>query len=225
MYDRVGLHAGPVAFGAVMETAPVMGALRKDRLDVSAGASMQGSGKLDFGNEIRADQPILTSARLVLRPLLDSDAALLALYTGDKRVAEGTRSIPHPLPAGATEAFIRHAQSTAREEDVWALDGSVAGYDSVMGLLSLKPLDRKQSQIGFWVAPAFWNAGFASEAVRTIIENNPHQSRTLFAEVFQDNPASAQVLMNAGFDYLGEAEARSVARGAVVPTWTYIRRM
>jgi len=33
------------------------------------------------------------------------------------------------------------------------------------------------------------------------------------------------VLTNAGFDYLGDAEAYSVARRANVPTWTYIRRM
>lgn len=174
---------------------------------------------------IAADQPILTSARLILRPLQPSDAGLLALYTGDKRVAEGTRSIPHPLPPGATEQFIARTLSDKREEDVWVLDGSGVGSSTVLGLLSLKPLDRAQSQIGFWVAPAFWNAGFASEAVRTVIKANPHQARTLFAEVFQDNAASAHVLTNAGFDYLGDAEAFSVARRATVPTWTYIRQM
>ena len=174
---------------------------------------------------IDAYQPVLTTARLVLRPLTCADAGLLSLYTGDKRIAEGTRSIPHPLPPEATEEFIVRSTATDRDEDVWVLDGSVSGTSEVMGLLSLKPLDRQQSQIGFWVAPAFWNAGFASEAVRAVIQNNPHKSRTLFAEVFQDNPASAQVLTNAGFDYLGDAEAFSVARGVVVPTWTYIRRM
>lgn len=172
-----------------------------------------------------ADQPILTSERLVLRPLQKSDAALLGMYSGDKRVAEGTRSIPHPLPPGATEQFIERALSAKRDEDVWVMDGSATGSAPVLGLVSLKPLDRQQSQIGFWVAPAFWNAGYASEALRCIIAANPHKSRTLFAEVFQDNTASAHVLTNAAFDYLGDAEAYSVARRAAVPTWTYIRRM
>lgn len=176
-------------------------------------------------SRITADQPILRSARLVLRPLQMADAGLLALYTGDKRVAEGTRSIPHPLPPGATEQFIERALAPDRTEDVWVLDGSPSQSSSVLGLLSLKHLDRQQSQIGFWVAPAFWNAGFASEAVRCVIDANPHKARTLFAEVFQDNAASAHVLTNAGFDYLGDAEAYSVARKANVPTWTYIRRM
>ncbi len=176
-------------------------------------------------SNITADQPILTSARLILRPLQPSDAGPLMLHTADRRVAEGTRSIPHPLPPGATEQFIDRAMSPDRDEDVWVLDGSGVGSSSVLGLLSLKHLDRAQSQIGYWVAPAFWNAGFASEAVRAIIKANPHDARTLFAEVFQDNAASAHVLTNAGFDYLGDAEAYSVARRATVPTWTYIRRM
>ncbi|MGY6703967.1 GNAT family N-acetyltransferase [Roseinatronobacter sp.] len=175
--------------------------------------------------QILADQPILTSERLVLRPLQKSDSALLAMHSGDRRVAEGTRSIPHPLPPGATEQFIERALSAKRDEDVWVMDGSATGSAHVLGLLSLKPLDRQQSQIGFWVAPAFWNAGYASEALRCVIKANPHQSRTLFAEVFQDNTASAHVLTNAAFDYLGDAEAFSVARRATVPTWTYIRRM
>lgn len=169
--------------------------------------------------------PVLTAARLVLRPMQPSDEALLELYASDRRVAEGTRSIPHPLPPGATAQFIARATSPQREEDVWVMDGAEQDRASVIGLLSLKPLDRQQSQIGFWVAPAFWNAGYASEAVACIIKANPHKARTLFAEVFQDNAASAHVLTHAGFDYLGDAEAYSVARRASVPTWTYIRRM
>jgi RimJ/RimL family protein N-acetyltransferase len=167
----------------------------------------------------------LTSERLTLRPIGPQDRALLALYIRDRRVAEGTRSIPHPAPEGTALAFLDRAKSPARDRDVWAMDGSPMGSASLVGVVSLKPLDRGQSQIGYWVAPAFWNTGLASEAVRTIIAANPHRSRTLFAEVFQDNPVSARVLTNAGFEYIGEAEAFSVARGCTVPTWTYLRRM
>jgi RimJ/RimL family protein N-acetyltransferase len=169
--------------------------------------------------------PTLTSERLTLRPLGLQDRPLLALYIRDRRVAEGTRSIPHPAPDGTALAFIERAALPVRDRDVWALDGSPMGSAALVGVVSLKPLDRAQSQIGYWVAPAFWNTGLASEAVRTLINANPHESRTLFAEVFQDNPVSARILTNAGFEYIGDAEAFSVARGCAVPTWTYLRRM
>ena len=97
-------------------------------------------------------------------------------------------------------------------------------------MISLKRMDeekfnRDQSEIGYWVAPAFWNTGFASEAVRALVTANPQKNRTIFAEVFQDNPGSARVLTNAGFQYLGDAETFSVARNSRVPTWTYIRKL
>lgn len=172
----------------------------------------------------------IAAGRFVLRPVRKSDAGLFAMYAGDKRVAEATRSIPHPLPPGAAEAFVTRAMRSVGDEDVWVMDGSSLGLAEVLGVISLKRMDetkwdRGQSEVGYWVAPAFWNTGFASEAVRALIAANPQKNRTIFAEVFQDNPGSARVLTNAGFQYLGDAETFSVARNARVPTWTYIRKL
>ena len=175
--------------------------------------------------ETVTDQPVIEAERLTLRPPRRSDLGLLGLYASDKRVACMTRAIPHPLPPGATEAFLRRAQAAGRSEDFWVIDGARAGMPEVTGLISLERMDRGQDQVSYWVAPAFWNGGVASEAVRALIEANPHRACAVFAEVFQDNPGSARVLTNCGFDYLGDAEAFCVARGATVSTWTYSRKM
>jgi RimJ/RimL family protein N-acetyltransferase len=172
-----------------------------------------------------AVQAVIPAERFVLRPLRRSDAGLIAMYTADRRLAEGTRSIPHPLPPGATEAYIARALGDRRVEDVWVIDGAERGLAEVLGIVSLSHMEREQSEIKYWVAPAFWNTGYASEAVAAMVAANPHKARTLFAEVFQDNPGSARVLTNCGFEYLGDAEAFSVARNAIVPTWTYIRKI
>lgn len=176
-------------------------------------------------SEVIPAQPVIETARLTLRPLRRSDAGLIALYTADRRVAEGTRAIPHPLPPGATEAYIDRALSPNRDEDVWALDGSAHGLAEVLGVVSLTRIDPGQSEVGYWIGPGFWNTGLASEAVAAIVAANPHAARTLFAEVFQDNPGSARVLTHCGFDYLGDAESWSVARGTRVPTWTYVKKI
>lgn len=166
-------------------------------------------------------QDTITADRFVLRPCRKSDAGLIAMYASDDRVARGTRAMPHPLPPGSVEAMIERATHAERTEDVWVIDGSAQGHAEALGLISLERMDRAQSEIFYWIAPAFWNTGFATEAVRTLIAANPHKSDRIFAEVFQDNPGSARVLTNCGFDYLGDAEAFSVARAATVPTWTY----
>ncbi len=170
-------------------------------------------------------QPVIETERLTLRPLRRSDAGLIDMHAGDARVARMTTSIPHPLPPGATEALLARASDPKRVEDIWALDGSANGHSELIGLIGLERLDRNQSEIGYWVAPAFWNTGFATEAVGGLIEANPHGDTHVFGTVFQDNPGSARVLMLCGFDYLGDAEAFCVARDALVPTWTYSRKL
>lgn len=176
-------------------------------------------------SEVSLSQPEIATERFVLRPLRPSDAGLLAHYTSDKRVAEGTRSIPHPLPSGAAEAFVKRAMEPDRDEDVWAIDGSANQLAELLGVVSLTRLEDQRSELGFWVGAGFWNTGFATEAVDAMVKANPHHAKTLFAEAFQDSPGSARVLTNCGFNYLGDAESWSVARNALVPTWTYLRKV
>ncbi|MFC3169808.1 MULTISPECIES: GNAT family N-acetyltransferase [Paracoccus] len=176
-------------------------------------------------SEAALNQPVIATERFVLRPLRPSDAGMIAHYTADKRVAEGTRAIPHPLPPRASEAFVARALSADRTEDVWAIDGSANRLAELLGVVSLTRMEGDQSELGFWIGAGFWNTGFATEAVDALVRANPHKARTLFAEAFQDNPGSARVLTNCGFVYLGDAESWSVARNARVPTWTYLRKM
>lgn len=167
----------------------------------------------------------ITAERMVLRPLRRSDEGLLTLYAGDERVARNTRSIPHPLPPGASASFIDTALSADRTKEIWAMDGSVSGLGELLGVIALERLTEERSEVGYWVAPAFWNTGFATEALVALLDANPQKVRTVFAEVFQTNTVSAHVLTNAGFDYIGDAEAFSVAQGRLVQTWTYLKSL
>ncbi|MBK0328486.1 GNAT family N-acetyltransferase [Rhodobacteraceae bacterium F11138] len=171
------------------------------------------------------NQPVIETERFDLRPLRRSDKGLIEMCSGDERVARMTPSIPHPLPPGTVEAFIARAMSPDREEDVWAMDGTKSGGAEVMGVISLQRMDRNQSEVAYWVAPIYWNTGLASDAVEVLVAANPLKNDTMFASVFQDNPASARVLIHCGFEYLGDAESFSVARDATVPTWTYSRKL
>lgn len=171
------------------------------------------------------DQPVVETERFDLRPVRRSDIGLLEHYAGDMRVAQMTPTIPHPLPPGVVEAMIDRAAASDRDEDVWVIDATKVGGAEVMGAITLKRMDRKQSEVGYWVAPLFWNTGLASEAVEALVAANPMQNATIFASVFQDNPASARVLTNCGFEYIGDAEVYCVSRAAKVPTWTYLKKL
>ena len=167
----------------------------------------------------------ITGGRVLLRLLRDSDTPLIARFASDERVALMTTTIPFPLPEGAAEDFVARARAADRVEDVWAIDAGPSGGAEFTGLISLKYLDRGQSEVGYWVAPDCWNRGYASAALNALLEANPHANSSVVACVFQDNPASARVLTGAGFLCLGEAEAFSLARGRHVPTWTYLKTL
>lgn len=171
------------------------------------------------------NQPVIETERFDLRPLRRSDKGLIELFGSDERVARMTTSIPHPLPPGVVDALITRAMASERDEDIWAMDGLKSGGSEVMGLISLVKMDRNQSEVGYWVAPIYWNTGLASEAVQALVRANPLENATMFASVFQDNPASARVLIHCGFEYLGDAESYCVARDTTVPTWTYSRKL
>jgi RimJ/RimL family protein N-acetyltransferase len=170
-------------------------------------------------------QPVISSPRFDLRPLVMSDAALVARYANDRRIAQMTTSIPFPLSREAADEFVNRACAHDRDEDIWAIDASKTGDSALMGIISLKYLDRDQSEVGYWVAPEFWNQGYASAALTCLLAANPHANRSVVACVFQDNPSSTHVLDSNGFACLGEAEAFSLSRGAHVPTWTYLKTL
>lgn len=171
------------------------------------------------------NQPVIETERFDLRPLRRSDMGLIEHYAGDERVARMTTSIAHPLAPGSIEAFVTRSMADNRDEDVWVMDATKDGGPELIGVISLKRLDRNQSEVGYWVAPIYWNTGIASMAVEALVNANPLENAAMFASVFQDNPASARVLTHCGFQYLGDAESYSVARDANVPTWTYSKKL
>jgi RimJ/RimL family protein N-acetyltransferase len=168
-------------------------------------------------------QPEIATPRLRLRPLRHADAALIGLYASDPRVARMTARIPHPYPPGLAEAFVARTLSPAAAETVWALDAG--GGNGLIGTIGLRRRDG-EAEIGYWVAPAFWNAGYASEAVEALVAHAAAQGLSaLAADVFQDNLASARVLARAGFVSTGPGETHSLARGGMVPTFRYRREL
>jgi RimJ/RimL family protein N-acetyltransferase len=164
----------------------------------------------------------ISTPRLRLRGLRPRDAALIALHASDARVASMTAVIPHPYPPGLAESFVERARSPEARDRVWALDAGDEGENGLIGLISLRPCDGAEAEIGYWVAPAFWGTGYAGEAVAGVAGwAAAHGLRALVAQVFQDNPASIRVLTRAGFAYEGEAETHSLARGGLVPSFRY----
>jgi len=157
----------------------------------------------------------IRTERLLLRPLRASDAGPIALYASDLRVARMTASIPHPFPPGAAEAYIERTLGGRRGEDVWAIDATPAEGAELVGVMGYKP---GPVEIGFWIGPPHWNAGYATEAVQALVAHlfEAKGLARLEATVFADNGASAALLTKAGWREVGQGSQFSAARGVPV---------
>ena len=162
--------------------------------------------------------PILKTRRLTLRPLRDSDAGLIALYVSDIRISQNLAVVPHPYPPGAAEAFIERSLRSDSDEIVWAIDLN----DELIGVISIHPTLGGRGNIGYWLAPQLWGAGYTPEALEAVVKFARDMGLVgLDANVHQDNPGSARVLIKEGFEYCGDTDSHSVARGGNVRSWSY----
>lgn len=161
---------------------------------------------------------IIKTERLTLRPLLDSDAANIALFVGDKRVAMNLAVVPHPYPQGAAESYIAYSRTPETREIIWGMDKDGA----LIGMISISSKEGGTGTIGYWLAPQLWGGGLMSESLGAVLDYARKAGfKNLQASVHQGNEASAKVLMKCGFSYLGEAETHSIPRGGMVAAWEY----
>ena len=128
-------------------------------------------------------QPTFYKKRLILRPTKIKFRACWAICKLYSRLC------PHSLPPGATKAFIEQVQNPVGTEDVWVLDGSASDFAEVLGVIGFKRLGRRQSELGYGLAPAYWGVGLVREAVGALIGANPQSSKTFFCGgIFKKTP-------------------------------------
>jgi RimJ/RimL family protein N-acetyltransferase len=143
--------------------------------------------------------PVLETERLVLRAPRLADAKAIARFASDRRVAENTARIPHPYHLDDAEQFIAGANRRQGEATF-----AIVLKGEVIGMCGVEPRDGS-AEIGYWAGAPYWNHGFATEAVRAVIDHafGELQHETLQAGARVSNPASRRVLEKCGFQWTG----------------------
>jgi RimJ/RimL family protein N-acetyltransferase len=162
--------------------------------------------------------PVLETGRLILRAPRLGDVKAIAALANDRRIAENTAQIPHPYQPTDAEDFIAAASIGNETSFLIALRGGHGG-SHVIGGCGLTQLDRHPPEIGYWLGVKFWGRGYATEAVRAVID---HAFTDLDCEALQSsarvtNPASRRVLEKCGFQWTGAGLCRVRALSSSVP--------
>jgi ribosomal-protein-alanine N-acetyltransferase len=161
--------------------------------------------------------PIRT-ARLVLRPLVDADAARIAELAGDWDIARMTARIPYPYSVDLAHQWIH---GLAQGEVV----RGIVHRGELIGVTGYLPDSEGSAEVGYWVGRPWWGHGFATEAAEAMIRHcfGSGKIARVTCSHFIDNPASQRVITKLGFRLLGPARAYCDARRRDVATLKYER--
>ena len=162
--------------------------------------------------------PVLETERLILRAPRLGDAKIVAALANDRRIAENTARIPHPYRRTDADDFILSANRGSETTFVVAQRNG-QGSPQVIGACGFTQIDRHPPEIGYWLGVKFWGKGYATEAVRAVID---HVFTDLDCEAIQSaarvtNPASRRVLEKCGFQWTGAGLLRIRAISSSAP--------
>jgi hypothetical protein len=111
--------------------------------------------------------PVLATERLILRAPCFEDARTIAALVNDRRIAENTLRIPHPYGLADAQSFITAAN--ASDGEIVFLIARRGG--DVIGGCGIARFGEEPPEIGYWLGVSFWGQGYATEAVRAVIDH------------------------------------------------------
>lgn len=160
--------------------------------------------------------PQLSTPRLLLRPLQDSDAEALFAVFSDPAVMRYWSTPPWPDPEHARQRIAGDAAGHAAGEHlalgiVRRADGQLIGRCT---LFDRWPSCRR-AQVGYGLAASAWGQGFAAEAVGALLDHGfaALDLNRVEADIDPGNAASARMLERLGFTREGLLRERWIVGG------------
>ncbi len=170
-------------------------------------------------------QPVLRTHRLLLRPLLESDWHAIHRYASDPSVVQ---YVPWgPSQPADTIAYVRQAvmnqEKTPRQHYEFAIVSAVDGLLIGNCGLHLNEKDNQEASFGYIFNRGFWGQGFATEAVRALLEFGFRELglRRMVATCHPQNIASIQVLEKAGLRLEAHFRQHRLLRGQPRDSFLY----
>ena len=151
---------------------------------------------------------MITTERLIIRPLEDDDYIRVYECCNDYDVVRMTLAMPWPYTEECAKSWI--ASTLENFKNGKSYEFGICLKDkpkSVVGCVSLVlgKGDAKKAELGYWVDKKLWGNGIATEATKALINYgfNDLGLNSIFARHYDINPASGRVMTKVGMRYVG----------------------
>ena len=150
-------------------------------------------------------QPVIRTARLLLRGFRAGDVEPLHSLANDIDVARNTLNIPHPYGRQDAQAWIDSQADRLRHREAVTcavtLSGSEEGDGPLVGAVGLiLAAEHERAELGYWIGRPYWGQGYATEAAAAVVAWGFEvlELHRIHATHFPHNAASGNVLRKLG---------------------------
>ena len=150
----------------------------------------------------------LITARLLLRPLEQTDIPALVRLAGAREIASMTANIPHPYAEQDARNFLAHASEEFRAGHSVSFAICVSATRDLCGGVGLNIAPaHDHAELGYWIGLPFWGKGFATEAASAVVAFGFETLalHRIYAFHFAGNAASGRVLRKIGMIHEGRS--------------------
>ena len=146
----------------------------------------------------------LTTERLMLRPLVETDVEDLYRYAKDDRVGPIAGWPPHSSVEDSAE-IIRTVFSAPETYAVCLKEDNraIGSIGLMIGTHSDKEIPDTEAEIGYWIGVPFWGKGLIPEATRELIRHGFEDLKLdkIWCGCFVENEKSKRVMEKCGFTW------------------------
>ncbi len=148
--------------------------------------------------------PILETDRLILSEITSYDIPTIVEYLQEKVISENTSTIPYPYTEEHAKFWVNLCKDAFENEQAYSF-AIRNKNNSFLGAIGIHNRENNKAEIGYWVGLPNWNKGYATEALKSILNFGISNLGLdeIYGDVYPHNPASGIVLEKAGMTKQG----------------------
>lgn len=144
---------------------------------------------------------MLKEGNIILRPLRDNDATILAQLANNRKIWINVRDLlPSPYSIDDANNFISLSQNENPQMS-FAIEFNNQ-FCGMVGLAAQSDVYKRTAEIGYWIGEPYWNKGIATIAVKLLTAYGFDQLDfiRIHTGVFEYNIGSMKVLTKNGYE-------------------------